>query len=281
MRRLAVGVFGVAAIALSAAGVAWACTADAYLGIESPSAGAGPPGTKIQLVGHQWHEGPVEIYWNSPQGPRLGTAEGPSFATIVTIPATAAPGVGYIYARAIDPGGSYVYAARTGFEVTAPSQSERTAGGDAPAAEQTTAVVKGSDVERNAARLPASTTKSLPASSQPPAVTTVSGGRVFGPSLDPQPAGATTGSKKAESRVGSEPSRSSDQIASGEPLFSGLKSPAVLPSPFDAALGSDPASNLLTIGVGLLGAGLVAMFAGILGAEVRKRRLAEAGRRAK
>lgn len=78
-----------AVIAAAACGVAWAaagwaCVPQSAL-LVSP-VGSGPPGTKVTVAGYRFGESPVELRWNSLDGPLLAKATGPDFQAGVTIP---------------------------------------------------------------------------------------------------------------------------------------------------------------------------------------------------
>jgi hypothetical protein len=64
-------------------------------------------------------EGPVRLHWDSPAGPLLATAAGPSFTTSITVPA-AAPGAHRIVALSPELWSGLTPAATQGFGVTAP-----------------------------------------------------------------------------------------------------------------------------------------------------------------
>lgn len=101
MRRVvATGVVGALACAVMAAGLAWACTPQAQFTRFSPASGA--PGTQVTVTGDNFSDVAVTIHWGSASGPVIGTAQGPTFTTTVTVPQ--APGDVYaIVAVAIGP----------------------------------------------------------------------------------------------------------------------------------------------------------------------------------
>lgn len=87
-------IFCVAAVILAAAGLAWACTAVPTL---SADPNGGPAGTKVTINGNGFADGvPVDLRWNSPEGPIVGKANGQQFSVEVQIPANTAPGVYYL-----------------------------------------------------------------------------------------------------------------------------------------------------------------------------------------
>ncbi len=89
-RRHLIAWVGLAATALvvSTAALAWACTAQSYLHPVKPS--AGPAGTSITLSGFATE--PLEIRWNSDQGPVLGKAPQGRFSMTATVPQDAPAG---------------------------------------------------------------------------------------------------------------------------------------------------------------------------------------------
>ena len=103
-RNAAVAVmFGILAMVVSVAAVAWACTGS------PPSTTIGPkaavPNSEVTVSGTNWAVGPVEIRWNDSTGPVLAQAHGPEFAVPVTVPADAQPDVYYLIAVQGGPAG--------------------------------------------------------------------------------------------------------------------------------------------------------------------------------
>lgn len=98
-RRLALtSTFGVLAVAVVAASVAFACSPNATF---SSNMTFGPPGSEVLVTGAQFYgdaeHGPVQIRWSSVTGNQLGSQPGPSFSVPVRIP-DAQPGTYYIVA---------------------------------------------------------------------------------------------------------------------------------------------------------------------------------------
>jgi len=93
-------VVGVATAMLVVTGIAYACTAQATLEQIRPR--SGEAGSMVSLSGAGWHDGDVEITWNSPHGEHLKTVQGSSFNEKVTIPQSADGGAHYIVATAYD-----------------------------------------------------------------------------------------------------------------------------------------------------------------------------------
>jgi len=117
IRQKALLLASAAALILSATGLAWACTPQSYLFPLSPKAGA--PGTKITVTGKQslaTDGAPVELRWNSQNGPLVGTglAGDSPFTATATVP-DVAPGIYYLVVAG--PNGQGL--TRTAFEVTA------------------------------------------------------------------------------------------------------------------------------------------------------------------
>lgn len=127
---------GMAALAMatglvSVAGLAWACTPQAE--VAPLVMQSGPPGSRVPLTGLAAKPGPIQVRWNSPRGPLLGTGvaamtpAGINFATEVTIP-EAGPGVYYLVVSTSDGG-----TARAAFEVLSPAAAAPTAAAPTPA----------------------------------------------------------------------------------------------------------------------------------------------------
>ena len=93
--KLALGLAALTAV-LASASLAWACTAQFYLNQVAPS--AAPARATVSLSGSSHVEGPVEIRWNTANGPRVDTTtlgSAASFASQITVP-DVAPGVYYL-----------------------------------------------------------------------------------------------------------------------------------------------------------------------------------------
>lgn len=116
--RLAVSTLLAGAL-LGAAGLAWACTASAYVQISPRS---GPAGLVVTMSGGQFNSGPVSIRWNSVDGREIGTAQGSNFSVPVRIPSDAPAGVHYVVAVQTDTLG-FTYKTSAAFEVSAASST--------------------------------------------------------------------------------------------------------------------------------------------------------------
>src|SRR6476469_4774400 len=83
-RGVATAIVGALACAVLAAGLAWACTPQAQFTRFSPASGG--PGTQVTVTGDNFSDVTVTIHWGSASGPVIGTAQGPTFTTTVTVP---------------------------------------------------------------------------------------------------------------------------------------------------------------------------------------------------
>ena len=110
-----------AAAGLIIAGLAWACVPTAELSVDPRF---GPAGSQVTVHGSSFGDRTVEIRWNSQTGPLLARAQGPTFSTSVTIPASAA-GVRVLKAVAYDADGAVAGAAGVPFEVTSTAPAPR------------------------------------------------------------------------------------------------------------------------------------------------------------
>jgi len=102
---------------VSAAALAWACTAQPSRMAFFPA--AGPSGTNLTIQGSGFAPGPVEVRWHSIDGPIIGQgpSAGPQFSVAGTIP-DAAPGVYYAVVLQHDASGAVSMKAVDTFEVT-------------------------------------------------------------------------------------------------------------------------------------------------------------------
>jgi len=120
---------GVGICTLTAASVAWACTAGGYVTVNPTSGVAGATvnvsGSGFMAPSQEAEVGPVQIRWNSTSGPLLATAGGPSFSIDVVIPEKASPRTYYIVGvqRATD--GSIVRDGTVAFTVNEAGPSSR------------------------------------------------------------------------------------------------------------------------------------------------------------
>lgn len=115
-RQVITAVVMVAGLLVGGATLAWACTAQATIQL-SPR--WGEPGSTVVVDGRSFVDGgPVSIRWDSPSGPQLATATGPSFSTAVTVPDVDA-GVYYVVAVGYETDGETVAGQTSAaFEVT-------------------------------------------------------------------------------------------------------------------------------------------------------------------
>lgn len=130
-RKAAAAGFAMLLGLIGVASFAWACTPQAEVAPLVVQSGA--PGTRVPVTGLAAKPGPIQVRWNSPKGPVLGTGvaaitpTGLNFATEVTIP-EAAPGVYYLVVNTNDGG-----TARAAFEVLSPNAAAPTAAAPTPA----------------------------------------------------------------------------------------------------------------------------------------------------
>src|SRR3954453_18528554 len=112
-------VLGVLSSGVVAAGLAFACSPQANIGLGGVTSGL--DGSQVGVSGGSFPAGGrVELRWGSAAGPLLATATGPGFSTGVTIP-QADPGVYAIKAVGFNADGSSAgQGPATTFEVTAP-----------------------------------------------------------------------------------------------------------------------------------------------------------------
>lgn len=303
------------ALALGGASVAWAC-ASIQPKVSSQGTSSGPAGSQITLTGRDFAPGRVEIRWNTLTGQMLGEALGPSFSVSVTIP-NAAVGMHYILAvpsvgnRATMPfevtaparqgTGSSGATGSTGATTSAGEEDSTasntsgnssgvdnstagssTTGSDGQtstegSASGSTTATSSSEQAKVATREPNTAATSSPraasvgtpapqrqspaASANPAVVTTPAGQAVFGGSSAPSIEAPSTASVSGDTWSGfgasAKPSLLADEVTASE---------------------SAPTSSASTVGVALLGGGLVALFAGFAAAEsARKRAVAGAG----
>lgn len=116
-KLLSAGSLGVLVSLLVLAGIAWACTALPSISLSPPG---GSPGTKVSVSGNGFKAGvPVELRWGSPDGPLVGTADGPDFSVMIEPPADSLSGVYYVVALQTDAAGSVVGKAASVFQLDA------------------------------------------------------------------------------------------------------------------------------------------------------------------
>jgi len=94
-RKTAVAVI-TSAFLVGLASLAWACTVNPFISLRSLT---GPGGTSVAVTGASFTpDTPVQIRWNSSEGPVVGAAQGPAFSVDVAPPAGTAAGFYYIVA---------------------------------------------------------------------------------------------------------------------------------------------------------------------------------------
>lgn len=294
-RRMWMVTLGVLAAGLSAVAVAWACTPTADMTVDRAS---GPPGTQVTLTGTKFDQGIVEIRWATTDSAPIATAQGPDFSLTVTIP-DAAPGYYQFGGVGYTRDGQAAGEAYVSFQVTAPA-GQQTAPPAAPTQPGHRPAASRPDSRPSAERRPATdhavtvapAAHAAPADPAPAAAAT--------PAAEPVAAAAPAAAQPAE-----RPSRTSTTAAAprrhAAPRAAAQRAPAlrdpVAPVRLDrstparrtpsrdawapSGAARDQGAGLsaqLAVGAGLLGAGLVALFAGFGVAELRRRR-APAGRR--
>ncbi len=285
-RRISMAILSTLVVLTTGAALAWACTPQAYINLSSTSGG---PGDTVTVTGRGFIDGPVEIYWNESGTAPLATARGPEFSIPVTIP-QAASGVHYVTTAARTPDGQLVGSPSRAFEIqgaaltpTGPSggapNDSRPAPkgtgrplGDTPSPERPGALqLTGASPPRD--RTPARS--QAPSASGGPALD--SSAAVRTPSLDDVPGDSTPTSGRGQAVGGVSDSAPAPSAGSAvADLWSGFgssRAPSLLSGEAADVPGADGGSPL-AVGVGLMGLGLVALFAGFAMAEVRRRRRA-------
>ena len=296
-RSVAVGL-GVAFSAMFAASVAWACTPSAQI---SARPGSGRGGDQITVVGGAWDTlGPIDIHWNSVDGPVLASASGSTsdFSVSVRIPEVA-PDIYTIVATQPRLGGGVTKAAAA-FQVT-------TTGGGAGATSssgQTTTRASGGSGRSVASSSPPASSGSDQAGEAtevaPSVVTPAPGAVATGdPTTSGRAATAASGARNGASasspaagdtrapvtQAGAPPvavRESGDQTPAplstsalvSNDLWGGFTSTSGLgvgPSLVEAPAAGHP--SVTTAGLAVFSFALVALFAGFGLAEARRRRV--------
>ncbi|HVE46580.1 MAG TPA: hypothetical protein VNA57_07535 [Acidimicrobiales bacterium] len=114
--RLTALLVPLAAVAVGAGGLAWACVPMPFMSVQ-PRA-SGPPGSEVTVIGASF-PGPVDIRWNGHDGALLASAEGPDFSRMVKIPETP-EGLYVVFGVARDPAGGVAATASAAFQVIGP-----------------------------------------------------------------------------------------------------------------------------------------------------------------
>jgi|GEM_PF-2175454 len=119
IRKMSLTVGLLVAALVASASLAWACTPGSILDPITPSGGAAR-GADMMIAGRNFHSGPVpvEIRWDSLEGPVIGTASGPAFTATAKVPSDASLGVHYVVAIQKDQTGTVVAKMTETFEVT-------------------------------------------------------------------------------------------------------------------------------------------------------------------
>lgn len=296
--------FSVAAVVIVASSVAWACSPAARIDCAGATASEGAVGDPVMINGCSFYnDQPVEVRWDSKTGPLLGKATGPEFSLRVNVPASATVG-GHMFVvvfRYSDAEGADVRRElKHAFTVTSagvttgqsrdpvtsgsgsggePADATPTAAPVSPPTGSTSAVVGESSSTTGAATaIPAA--QAVPASAKPAAVRTPSGRVVFGgstPSVaSPGPAAAQPVAAVSDDEVSPQvPART----AAGD-LWSGFLSGSMTDRAIGLEAGTSTGSDSSAAVAVLLGAGLLALFAGFAAAEMgRRRAVAHAGNR--
>lgn len=282
-RLMVLSILGTVSVCLAMAALAWACTPQAFISL-SPS--SGPPGTAVTVSGHGFVAGGrVDIRMGAVNGAPIATATGATFAVTVTIPQSAAAGYQLLGAIGYDTAGQAQGSAAQTFlvhsdAVAAPKATQP--GVRSPQQQNPPSPVRGHGHAPSAVR-PHHTT---PAARSAPATVLFSAPAVANPTTP-----ATVVRPAASQPAAALPQAPVDQAVHAAPQHRLGLAPvpaAHVPSHADswpaAASGqtdtsSGSAWNQLTVGIGLLAIGLVALFGGFAVAELRRRRAPVRARR--
>lgn len=235
-RTVALGLGFGAALVMGLGSLAWACTSQAWVGKITP--GAGPAGTRATVTGENFVVGPVEIRWNTSNGPLLTTATGPRFSVAVTIP-DARPDV-YPVVAISRQGGRIVGQSSTAFEVTPANATARGGYSSASGEDATTTPESEATTASGSARAPRSTA-STPGDS-PNLESSAEQGAVAFPSEEngpAEPGGADPGRSelRADSprRAPATAGSATATASAGAPLAGGVRGSAPAGQPVAAA----------------------------------------------
>jgi hypothetical protein len=283
-------------IGLTAAGllmvppaIAWACNPQAHINLNQTSFA---PGSSITVYGSYFVGGrPITV--SGPTGSTTATSSGGgAFATTLTAPSA----TGNYVINASKPTGGTASASFTVATPQAPPVGTVSpANPTAPSTGSSAPAKSPSFVVPTVHRSPTSTPRavqhtSTPAATSTPASTgavTQGGQTVFAGSVAATPVVSTPvvpGRHNVTARHGHQAVRnttapSTSQLTATSDLWSGFApgQTASLTSGTAGGMSNGGSSSALTIGIGLLAFGLIALVAGLTGAEVRRRR-ATAGR---
>lgn len=277
----------------------------------SPNRGA--EGTVARVSGRAFRPGPIDVRWNATDGPVLATTEGPEFSVQVTIPSArpgvysiVAVQVGTGKASApfevtasnttvpSGSGGGGSEATVTESETSAPAEASEPAQ-SGQAARSTAPARSGSSAAASIQAEPGSTpaepvssgvaTNPSSAGSGPTGTTETtkasasSTGRSAAGVANPQPSSSGVSAAPAQAApvtgVDTEPAQAPSPASVTADLWGGFSAvgPGLYATPGAATVGTGGSGSSAELGVALLGAGLVALFAGFAGAELRRRRV--------
>jgi len=254
-RSLCLGAFGALAAMTAFAGLAWACTPQAYLELGSSSVST--EGSTVTVTGTRFISGPVQIRLDSDSGPALATATGPDFTTTVKLPKLKR-GVYYVYATAVQSDGTEFTPKPRKMKAKAPPNRSE----PLPSSEPTPAPAR-ERPRATAERTPTAEPKAAPATSRPALSEAPGGGNAVAPitvtSPAKSPARAQSPAKAKDASTAPAP-----QPVAIAPLVTSLRSQWSSAAPtapgLDTARSSAGSSGRVSsLGVGMLVLGLAAL----------------------
>ena len=273
---MVVAISVIAAVLVPAA-IAWACNPQANMHLSSTSV---KPGGEITATGSFFVRSTALRVSIEPGGDSDVVTTNENGAFSITLQAPSEPGSYTVYAQRADGKYQRGLPARASFEVTGAS----TGGGGQPSGSFREPSVSrspsGSETTAGATPAPRSTPT---APSTPPrstagttpqqvVVATPAGQPAFAGSVTPaaqrstSPSGTTT--RPAESRQPSERTATAD-LWSG---FGNGRNPSLIPGAADGIAADDGPGSAMTLGLALLGLGLLALLTGLAVAQARRRR---------
>ncbi len=293
---------GVVALGLATVAVAWACSPTAKIAVTgqippgvSPSTAAGPAGSTATVRGSEFADGPVEVRWNSTNGPVLAREPGPNRTPTLEIKIpNEAPGVYYVVAVGRSADGSVAGKASAPFEITAPPAKDSptpdpvatppattSPGAQRPATGTPEKVGSGSRPNGRSRGERQTTSGREPRSDGRSRQRTGDGGARRGPSAG-SPAtkrffdGSPGRTKQAAAKSEATKSRAGSLLGQGQGDTS-REAPAKGPSldtgsDYLTPLGGREPTPWMSVGIGLLGLGVVVLLGGFLLATVQRRR---------
>ena len=308
LRRSSIGLLAFLSLAVIGTALSWACSPGNKITVTSQvpapvsgPPGSGPSGTEVTLDGENFLAGEsVQIYWNELDGKLLATATVPanrSFTVKFDIPKAPAD-THTILARTQNDGGQ-VFVGKAPFTVTEPGERATAPGQTAPGTtpglgrgntngradggaggggRESTTVISPGQASPESNRAPqggsspgtGGTGGTVPDRSGAP-VFAGSTAPADSPGASAAPASPRDGSADSPGGAGTGRGPASEVSAAGD-LWGGFSSATEAPSLSGAARPAADTSNSMTIGLGLLGLGLVALFTGFGVADVRRRR---------